>query len=456
MQKFKAKFKNVPTDAPQVCSSTNPVLNRDQSLSVQDKVLTLNNLEVDQHQHKGGQGLRVPVIAYVLNQRGQPLMPCSARTVRLLLKKGEAKVVKTNPFFIIQLKKATGEQIQQCSLGIDSGSKKVGFSVITDKKEITTGTLVLDQRTSERLIERKAHRNHRKNRLWYRQPRFNNRKINKGWLPPSIQRKFNTHINLINKLKSLLPINDNRVIIEVGNFDIQKIENPDIQGIQYQQGSLYEYQNMRNFLIAREHSKCQLCGKEFSKCNSSHIHHIISKQNGGTDREKNLALLHEKCHKKLHKKKLFDLLKKNKMYKDATFMNIIRWRFRQTFPNCKLVYGNETFVKRNLLRLEKTHYNDAFVIASGNTQIKVAPTLLRQKHRNNRVLQLNRKGFKPSIRRQRYLIQPHDLIIVNKKKHSVRGNFGFGKYILCNDNLSFNMKKIEKIFHTKSLYSSFK
>jgi hypothetical protein len=53
MQQFRVKLKNVPTDAPQVCSSTNSVLNRDQSLSVQDKVLALNNLGVDQHQHKG-------------------------------------------------------------------------------------------------------------------------------------------------------------------------------------------------------------------------------------------------------------------------------------------------------------------------------------------------------------------------------------------------------------------
>jgi hypothetical protein len=51
MQKFKVKFQNSPTDTPQVCSSENSVLNRDQSLSVQDKVLTLNNLEVDLLQH---------------------------------------------------------------------------------------------------------------------------------------------------------------------------------------------------------------------------------------------------------------------------------------------------------------------------------------------------------------------------------------------------------------------
>jgi predicted metal-binding protein len=289
--------------------------------------------------------------------------------------------------------------------------------------------------------------------LWYRKPRFNNRTKKESWLPPSTQRKFDAHVTLINQLKKLLPIKN--LTIEVRNFDIQKIENPDIQGIQYQQGSMFEYQNMRSFLMARENGKCQICNKEISKGNSSHIHHIISRSNGGTNREKNLALIHESCHKKLHKNKSFSLLKKNKTYKDATFMSIIRWKFREVFPDCKLTYGNETFVKRNNLRLEKTHYNDAFVIAGGNAQTKVQPITLKQKHKNNRVLQLNRKSFKPSIRKQRYSIQPYDVITVNNKKYIVKGCHSYGKSIVCTNNIknfNFGIKKVEKIFHTKTIY----
>jgi len=396
MQKFKAELKNEPMDAPLVCSSSNPVLNRDQSLSVQDIELTLNNLKVDLPQHREGQSPRVSVIVYVLNQRGNPLMPCSSRKARLLLKRGEAHVIKTNPFFIIQLNKPTGEQVQLCSLGIDSGSKKIGFSVITCQKEIVAGELSLDQKTSERLTERRMCHKNKRRRLWYRQPRFNNRTRWKGWLPPSVQRKLDTHTTLINKLKKILPIGS--LAIEVGNFDIQKIENPDVRGLQYQQGSLYEYHNMRSFLLAREKGLCQLCCKKFSRGNPSHIHHIISRKRGGTDREKNLALLHEKCHTKLHKNKLFSLLKKSRDYKDASFMNSVRWKFREIFPECKIVFGNETFVKRIELRLGKSHSNDAFVIAGGSSQVKSASVFLGQKHRNGRILQLNRRGFGISIK----------------------------------------------------------
>ena len=449
MQKFEVKLKNPPRDAPQVPCSGNTPLNREETLSEASKVLTSNNLDVGLHQHRGGQGLRVPVVIYVLSQRGSSLMPCSARKARILLKKGEAHVVKTNPFFVIQLNKATGEQVQECSVGIDSGSKNVGFSAVNEKKEIISGTLVLDQKTSDRLTERRMYRKGRRNKLWYREPRFNNRTKSKGWLPPSTQRRFDTHITLVNILRKLLPVK--KVTVEVGNFDIQKIENPDISGIQYQQGSMYEYQNMRSFLMFREKGKCQLCDKEFSKGNSSHIHHIIPKGEGGTDREKNLALLHEKCHRKLHKEKLF--IKANKTYKDAVFMNIIRNKFRELFYN--LTYGNETFVKRQELRLEKSHSNDAFVIAGGRGQVKSVPITLGQKHRNNRGLQVSRKGFKPSIRKHRYSIQPYDLVTVKGKKYVAKGSFNLGKWVSCSDGLSrvnFSTTKVDKTFHTKSIY----
>jgi hypothetical protein len=133
-------------------------------------------------------------------------------------------------------------------------------------------------------------------------------------------------------------------------------------------------------------------------------------------------------------------------------MNTIRWKFREIFPECHVTFGNETFVKRNELRLEKTHFNDAFVIAGGINQMKVSPVFLGQKHRNNRVMQLNRKGFKPSIRRHRYSIQPYDLVAVNGERHTVKGCSTYGKFVVCYGNKSFSINKIKKVFHTGSIY----
>ena len=47
MQKLSVKLKDVPTNASLVCSSINPLLNRVEILSVESKVLTDNNLEVN-------------------------------------------------------------------------------------------------------------------------------------------------------------------------------------------------------------------------------------------------------------------------------------------------------------------------------------------------------------------------------------------------------------------------
>ena len=452
MQKFEAKFQNVPTDAPLVCSSTSTPLNRDQSLSEAGIVRASNNLEVDPLQHRGGQGLRVPATAYVLNQRGRPLMPCSARKARILLQRGEAKVVKNYPF-VIQMKKATGEQIQQCSLGIDSGYKYVGFSVITDKKEIVSGTLTLDNRTSERLTERRMYKRKRRGKLWHRKPRFSNRAVKKGWIPPSTKRRFDTHVAIIDRLKKLLPIL--KSTIELGNFDINRIENPGITGSQYQQGPLFDYENMRIFLIAREHGKCQLCGKGYAKSNPFHIHHTIPRSSGGTNREKNLALLHKKCHNRLHKEALYSLLKKGRQYKDASFMSTVRNRFKLALPECTIVFGYETSIRRHQLNLEKSHNNDAFIIAGGTTQKRATPINLGQKHKNSRVLRIVRKNFGPSIRRKRYSIQPYDIVIVNGKKYMVNGCCNYGKWVKCYNkekSFYFNTKRVNKILRVGSVF----
>jgi len=234
MQQLLVKLKNVPTDAPQVCSSTSSDLNRVEKLSDQNTVLTNNNLKVDLPTSNSRQDLRVPVI----NMRGKALMPCRRGVARRLLEEKKAVVVSLYPF-VIKLTIATGETIQKCKLGIDVGYKNIGFSVVTDKKELLCGVAELDGRTSERIANKAMYRRGRRNKLWYREPRFNNRVKSKGWLPPSVERRYQTHLTLINKLCSWYPIDE--TIIETASFDIQKINNPDISGVEYQQGNLFQY-----------------------------------------------------------------------------------------------------------------------------------------------------------------------------------------------------------------------
>jgi len=389
---------------------------------------------------------------FVLNNDGKPLMPTTPVIARLLLKQDKAKVVNRFPF-TIKLTYQSSNYVQDVSLGIDSGYLNIGFSAITNKEELISGEVKLDANMSNRLTDRAMYRRNKRNKLRYRKPRFLNRRRKEGWLPPSIQRRFNTHISLINKIKKLLPIS--KLTVEVGNFDIQKLNNPEISGVEYQQGNMYEDRDLRSFLMDRAKGKCQLCGKEFIKGNPAHIHHIIPRSKGGTDKPNNLSILHKKCHEKLHKQGLYNKLNKNKQYKESTFMSIIKNKFKEVL-NCFITYGYITFIKRNELSIPKTHNNDAFVISSGINQERSIVYEMIQKRKNNRCLQLNRNGYKPSIRKQRYSLQPQDLVKIKGEIFSVKGVHSYGSQVkLCsseNKIINKSVKLLDKwIFHQKTL-----
>ena len=73
---------------------------------------------------------------FVLNKHKKPLMPCTPRKARLLLKQNKAIVVKQTPF-TIQLLYGTSGYTQPITRKVDSGSKGIGLSCVcnTTKKE---------------------------------------------------------------------------------------------------------------------------------------------------------------------------------------------------------------------------------------------------------------------------------------------------------------------------------
>ena len=63
-------------------------------------------------------------------------MPCKPQKARKLLKSGKAEIYKYTPF-TIKLKYGSAGYKQPITLGIDAGSKHVGISATTEKKETT-------------------------------------------------------------------------------------------------------------------------------------------------------------------------------------------------------------------------------------------------------------------------------------------------------------------------------
>ena len=116
-------------------------------------------------------------------------MPCKPAKARYLLNAGKAKVVRKNPF-TIQLLTATGESKQEVVAGMDSGSKKLGCTAITNGKVVYSSEVELRNDISTKMTRRRTYRRTRRGRKTrYRKPRFNNRANSKRKerLAPSIK-----------------------------------------------------------------------------------------------------------------------------------------------------------------------------------------------------------------------------------------------------------------------------
>jgi len=380
-------------------------------------------------------------------------MPTTQRRGKKLLKEGKAKVVTRCPF-TIQLTYATGETTQPIKLGVDIGYTKIGFSATTQKLELISGTLTLRKGVSKKLDERRRYRRARRSRLWHRKPRFLNRKQDEGWLAPSIQHRLTSHLRLVKRLESLLPIRSKKV--EVANFDAHKMQQPEITGVAYQQGELQGYE-VREYLLDKWGRTCAYCGRKDLQLE---VEHIIPKSRGGTDRVSNLTLSCRDCNVKKGDQTseefgypFIQQLAKQSL-KATACLNSIRWRV-VTELGAEHTYGYVTKYQRIKLGLEKSHVNDAFVIADGTKQKRCQAYVVIQVRRRNRSLQKNRKGFKPAIKRQNYALQPYDLIKYNNKNYRVKGVHCYGKRVVLENskgkNPSVAMKNVELVNYGKGL-----
>ena len=443
MQKLEGRNTYTPLSAPQALGNCDSMIKhgRETDQVLQSLKTPSNNSDVDQLSGKRGQDLRVPV----LNMHGEPLMPTTPGKARHLLEKGNAIVIKRKPF-VIRLLSATGEAKQPITLGIDSGYKFIGFSAVSEKAELISGELQLRTDIPKKLLERSMYRRNKRNRLWYRSPRFLNRGKD-GWLAPSIRHKLDSHIRLVKQLKKLLPIT--KIVVEVASFDIQKIKNPDIEGVGYQEGEQEGFWNLREYIIHRDSHTCQHC-KGKKKDPILQVHHINGRAGSATDRPEELMTVCRTCHKEHHSGKNVITKTEVNSFKPEAFMTTIHWKLVNILV-CEHTFGYITKSGRIEQGLEKSHANDAFIIAGGNGQDRSELFTIKQVRRNNRCLQKNRKGFKPAIRRQRYKLQTSDLVMYDGREHRVKGVHCKGSRVLLNSKKSIGIENVELINYGKGL-----
>lgn len=373
-------------------------------------------------------------MVYVLDKDGHPLIPTNRHgKVRRMLKSGQVKVVKKCPF-TIQLMYESEHNVQPVSLGIDAGSKHIGVSATTKTTVLYEADVELRDDIVKLLATRRQMRSFRRSRKTrYRPKRFDNRRRGKGWFAPSIRQKINTHLVTVARVCEILPVT--QIIVETASFNIQKIKNPKIQGVEYQRGEQTDFWNVREYVLFRDGHVCQCC-KGKKKDPILNVHHIESRKSGG-DAPNNLITLCETCHKGYHNGtiKLPKRIKRGMKFKDAAFMGIMRWTFYNTLKEkyepdipVSMTYGYLTKNTRIQHNLPKEHYIDARCI-SGNPDAKSDGVYYYQKKircHNRQIHKFNtlRKGVR-KLNQSEYLVKGYR--IFDKVRYQGKEYFVFGR-----------------------------
>lgn len=307
---------------------------------------------------------------FVLSKEGKPLMPTTPRRARLWLKEKRARVVRQEPF-TVRLRFATKTHVQRVVVGVDTGSKDVGIAATTNGEVVFQAEVHLRDDIVQKMVQRRQYRrNRRGHKTRYRKARYDNRRRPDGWLPPSLHSKAEATVKAVRFIASFLPVG--WVTVEVGSFDTQKMQNPEISGLEYQQGQLEGYQ-IREYLLRKWQHQCAYCG---ARRVPLQIEHIIPKARGGTDRPSNLTIACAPCNQRKGKLTAAEFgfpevqAKAHVPLKDAAHVSSIKTRvvysLRADFGESQvgITYGYETKYKRiQVLDLPKSHTNDAVAIA---------------------------------------------------------------------------------------------
>ena len=308
---------------------------------------------------------------FVIDAQKRPLTPIHPGFARRLLKQKQAAIYRKFPFTLI-LEESRPDLIRpHLKIKIDPGSRVTGFAILNGAQVIWAAELThRGQAIKDALLSRRQLRRGRRNRhTRYRQPRFLNRTGPRGWLAPSLEHRVLTTLTWVNKLIKLAPIGS--IAQELVRFDLQQLENPEISGIEYQQGTLLGYE-VREYLLDAWDRKCAYCGIENIPLQVEHIH---PKAKGGTNRISNLCLACDSCNKKKDTQEIEQFLVKKpdvlkriqpqrkRPLKDAAAVNSTRWALLNQLKKTELPVttgsGGQTKFNRTRLQLPKCQWLDA-------------------------------------------------------------------------------------------------
>lgn len=333
-----------------------------------------------------------------------------------MLERGKAEVANRMPFTIRLTYQVENPQVQEVTVGLDTGSKAIGVAATGNGKILFRGEVKLrtftkhDGRESAVGTRAERRRSRRTRKTRYRKPRFLNRprkkckacggntpklnrkdggraelcrscaaeghhkhaKIDKkpGWIAPTLVSKKHWHVRAVEEIAKLLPIS--KITVEIADWDIQKLRNPEIAGEEYQQGELRDYENRRSYVFARDNWMCRYCGGESGDRRLT-VDHIHPQGRGGSDRLDNLATACKTCNDDKGNRTADeygypDVQKQVKQsFKHAAHVGVIKTHLVHDLSGLfetAMTYGYLTRIKRrDHLGLPKSHANDAVAIS---------------------------------------------------------------------------------------------
>lgn len=397
---------------------------------------------------------------FVLDANKTPLMPCYPARARELLRSKRAAVFKRFPFTII-LKDRQGGETQPVAFKVDPGSKQTGIALVADFKRgrRVIWAAVLEHRGTAikaALLDRRALRRGRRSRhTRYRPARFDNRRRPDGWLPPSLMSRVHNVLTWANRLDRACPLFS--ASMELVKFDTHAMQNPEISGVEYQQGELMGYE-VREYLLEKWGRKCAYCG---AKDVPLEVEHITPKARGGSNRVSNLSLACRPCNQRKGAQTAAEfghpeVQKQAKLpLKDAAAVNTTRWtlyrKLLETGVPLETGTGGRTKFNRITQGYPKAHWIDAACVGESGAAVHLsaahAALLIRATGHGTRTMcQTDKFGFPKQYRssqKRHFGFQTGDMVSADVPKGKYTGKH-FGR-VTCRKTGSFSIRKSDGV-----------
>ena len=386
---------------------------------------------------------------FVLDTNKRPLSPCHPARARQLLRKSKAAVFRRVPFTII-LKYVPEGDPTPVRVKLDPGSKTTGIALVMKRRgtdevvwaaELEHKGLEVKAKLDKRRAIRRARRA-RKTR--YRPSQFLNRRRKEGWLPPSLKSRVNNVVTWMRRLCRWAYVNG--IAMELVKFDTQAMQNPEVSGIEYQQGTLFGYE-VREYLLATRflsetlvplgekwERRCAYCGAENVPLE---VDHIVPRSRGGSDRVSNLTLVCHTCNQRKGNRPVEEFLLwkpevLNKVLsqaktplRDAAAVNTTRFvlleRLRATGLPVEVGTGGRTKFNRTTQGYPKAHWIDAACVGQSGSAVRLSPETnvlsIKAMGRGSRQMcRMDRYGFPrtgPKMARTVHEFRTGDLVRAN-------------------------------------------